>query len=259
MLEDAFVESRPFTNRRKPLTLVVSVLTHGGILALLLLVPLFGDQVLPQVAGLQPLPPPTVHRAVVPLVPASARAARSTSMSPTTGLLAPQVIPKDIAAVNEDPIADLTVFTTTVGGTSRILTSILGTGVAGPEAGPPPPPPAPPRSPEPPPPPAPPAPLAPVRVGGAVLVSKLIFQVAPSYPPLARASRTQGVVILEAVITGEGTIDPARLRILSGHPLLNQAAVDAVRKWRYQPTLLNGQPMEILSTITVNFSFSSMP
>jgi protein TonB len=66
-------------------------------------------------------------------------------------------------------------------------------------------------------------------------------------------------VILEAVITGEGKIDPARLRILSGHPLLNQAAVDAVKQWRYQPTLLNGQPVEIVSTITVNFSFSSAP
>ena len=88
------------------------------------------------------------------------------------------------------------------------------------------------------------------------MVSKLIYQVSPTYPPLARASRTQGTVSLEAVITREGTIDPQRLRVLAGHPLLTQAAVDAILKWRYQPTLLNGQPIEIVSTITVNFSFN---
>jgi periplasmic protein TonB len=86
--------------------------------------------------------------------------------------------------------------------------------------------------------------------------SSLIHTVKPTYPRLAVVTRTQGTVILEAVITREGTIDPARLRVLEGHTLLTQAAVEAVQQWRYRPTLLNGQPVEILTTITVNFTLN---
>jgi len=59
---------------------------------------------------------------------------------------------------------------------------------------------------------------------------------------------------LEAVISKDGAID--NLRVISGHPLLTQAAIDAVRQWRYKPTLLNGEPVEVVTTITVNFAFS---
>jgi protein TonB len=62
----------------------------------------------------------------------------------------------------------------------------------------------------------------------------------------------QGVIVLEAVITREGNVDS--VRVVSGHPLLVQAAVDAVRQWRYRPTLLNGQPVEVITTVTVNFT-----
>lgn len=86
--------------------------------------------------------------------------------------------------------------------------------------------------------------------------SNLIHTVQPTYPRLAVVSRTQGAVILEAIITREGTIDPARLRVLQGNPLLAPAAVEAVQQWRYRPTLLNGQPVEILTTITVNFTLN---
>jgi protein TonB len=75
------------------------------------------------------------------------------------------------------------------------------------------------------------------------------------YPPLAITTRTQGVVLLEAVISKEGRIES--LRIISGHPLLNQAALDAVQQWQYRPTLLNGEPVPVITTITVNFSLSS--
>ena len=86
--------------------------------------------------------------------------------------------------------------------------------------------------------------------------SNLIHTVQPIYPRLAVVTRTQGAVILEAIITREGTIDPARLRVLQGSPLLAPAAVEAVQQWRYRPTLLNGQPVEILTTITVNFTMN---
>jgi protein TonB len=71
---------------------------------------------------------------------------------------------------------------------------------------------------------------------------------------LAKQARIQGVVLLEAVISKDGAID--NLRVISGHPLLTQAAIDAVKQWRYKPTLLNGEPVEVVTTITVNFAFS---
>ena len=87
-------------------------------------------------------------------------------------------------------------------------------------------------------------------------MSNLVHQVQPVYPSLAQKTHTQGVVLLEAVITREGTIDPARIRVISGHVLLNDAAIDAVKQWRYKPTLLNKVPVEIVTTIAVNFTFN---
>jgi protein TonB len=75
----------------------------------------------------------------------------------------------------------------------------------------------------------------------------------PIYPPLARQARVQGVVVLEAIITREGTIHS--LRVVTGHPILAQAAADAVQQWRYRPTLLNSDPVEVITTITVTFTF----
>jgi protein TonB len=80
----------------------------------------------------------------------------------------------------------------------------------------------------------------------------LIYQVKPVYPPLARQARVQGVVVLEAVISKEGTIES--LRTASGHPLLSQAALDAVKQWRYKPTLLSGEPVAVVTTVTVTFT-----
>ena len=73
-------------------------------------------------------------------------------------------------------------------------------------------------------------------------------------PALAKQARIQGVVVLEAEISKEGTID--NLKVVTGHPLLIQAAIDAVKQWRYKPTLLNGEPVPVVTTITVNFAFS---
>jgi periplasmic protein TonB len=89
-------------------------------------------------------------------------------------------------------------------------------------------------------------------MGGQVEAAKLIVQVKPEYPPLAKMARIQGVVRLEAVISAGGTIQ--HLRVLAGHPLLARAAVDAVANWRYQPTLLNGDPVEVVTEVDVNFT-----
>ena len=103
---------------------------------------------------------------------------------------------------------------------------------------------------------APPEPAQPprIRVGGNVQQSKLVSQPRPLYPPIAKQARISGVVHLQAVIAKDGTV--ADLKVLSGHPLLVQSALEAVRQWVYAPTLLNGNPVEVLTQIDVNFTLS---
>ena len=104
------------------------------------------------------------------------------------------------------------------------------------------------------PPPPKPKQTGPVKVGGQVQAAKIISKPTPVYPPLARQTRISGVVRLHAIIGKDGMIQ--QLEVLSGHPLLQQAALDAVRQWRYQPTLLNGEPVEVDTTIDVIFSLN---
>jgi protein TonB len=84
-----------------------------------------------------------------------------------------------------------------------------------------------------------------------ILQGSLIRRVEPTYPPLARQARIQGTVVLAAVISKAGTID--NLRLVSGHPMLAGAAIDAVSQWRYRPYILNGDVIEVETQITVNF------
>jgi protein TonB len=91
-----------------------------------------------------------------------------------------------------------------------------------------------------------------VRRGGDVIAAMALYQPKPVYPPLARMARIQGTVVLQAILSRDGTIQD--LKVLSGHPLLVQAALDAVRTWRYQPTLLNSEPVEVLTEIDVKFT-----
>jgi protein TonB len=102
--------------------------------------------------------------------------------------------------------------------------------------------------------PKPPLTAKPVVVGGDVQAAKLIHQVTPVYPTLAKQARVSGTVYLEAIIDRNGTIES--LRVKSGSGLLAPAAVDAVRQWRYRPTLLNGVPVEVMTEIEVNFKLS---
>jgi len=101
------------------------------------------------------------------------------------------------------------------------------------------------------------APVTPqrVRISQGVTRGLLIHKVEPAYPPLARAARVQGDVVLSAVIDVNGQI--TNLQLVSGHPMLVPAALAAVKEWRYKPYLLNGQPVEVETTITVIFSLSS--
>jgi TonB family protein len=91
-----------------------------------------------------------------------------------------------------------------------------------------------------------------LKAGAVVTAAKLIKRVNPAYPPLARQTRISGTVSLDAVIGKDGSV--LQLKVLSGHPLLIQAALDAVRLWKYSPTLLEGEPVEVETTIDVIFS-----
>jgi len=91
-----------------------------------------------------------------------------------------------------------------------------------------------------------------VRVSQGVSQGLLIKKVQPSYPPLARQARIQGTVTLQAEISKDGTIE--NLRLMSGHPMLAPAAIEAVKQWQYTPTLLNGVPVPVIMTVTVNFT-----
>jgi TonB family protein len=92
----------------------------------------------------------------------------------------------------------------------------------------------------------------PVRVGGDIRQPMKIRDVKPVYPPVAQEARLQGIVILEGLIDEQGNI--ADVNVLRGVPLLNDAAIDAVRQWKYTPTLLNGVPVPVIMTMTVTFT-----
>ena len=102
-----------------------------------------------------------------------------------------------------------------------------------------------------PPPPPPPKKKEPIRVGGNVQSSKLIQRVEPKYPELAKRARIQGIVLLQVTVGESGNVTD--IKVIRGHPLLNDGAVSAVRQWKYSPTLLNGEPVPVIATVTVNF------
>ena len=93
-----------------------------------------------------------------------------------------------------------------------------------------------------------------VRVSSGVSQGLLIRKVPPTYPPLARQARIQGVVVLQAQISKEGNIE--NLQLISGHPMLAPAAIEAVKQWKYKPYLLNGEPVEVDTQVQVNFTLA---
>jgi len=93
-----------------------------------------------------------------------------------------------------------------------------------------------------------------VRVSQGVTQGLLIRKVQPVYPPLARQARIQGTVLLQAEISKDGTIE--NLRLISGHPMLAPAAIEAVKQWKYKPYILNGEPVEVETQIQVNFTLA---
>src|ERR1051326_6037595 len=244
MFEQTFVQTGK-TN--KTWTVVLSFLIQCVLMGLLVILPMIYFDVLPSatlqsflVAPPPPPPPPPPPAAappkVVKVIPRQFDAGK---------LLAPKVIPKDIAQIKEEELPPPS------SGVAGVVGGVAG-GVAGgspggvlggilggiPSAAPPPPPPpkeaAKPATPQ------------RIRVGGNVQAALLVSQQKPVYPPLAKQARIAGTVELSAVIGTDGRVQD--LKVVRGHPLLVQAALDAVKNWVYKPTLLNGEPVEVSTT-----------
>lgn len=160
--------------------------------------------------------------------------------------MAPKVIPKEIATIKDEALPPPGAVGGVPGGVpGGVAGGVIG-GIVGsvPSVAPPPPPP--PKA----------KPVTPsrIRVGGNVQRANLIRQVMPQYPPLAKQARIQGTVRFTAIIGKDGHIQ--NLQLISGHPLLVAAAEQAVQQWVYRPTELNGEPVEVVTTIDVNFTLS---
>ena len=250
MFEQTFVNAGGKTN--KTWTVLLSFLAQIGVIVVAILIPMIYFDALPKsqlssflVAPPPPPPPPPPPAAapphVIKVIPRQFDAGR---------LMAPKVVPKEVAMIKEEELPPPS-SGGVVGGVPGGVPGGTAGGVIGgiiggvPTAAPPPPPP----------PPAP-KPVTPqrIRVGGNVQQAKLIRQPKPIYPPLAKQARISGVVRLNAIIGKDGTIQ--NLPVASGHPLLVPAAMEAVKQWVYQPTLLNGEAVEVVTQIDVNFTLS---
>ncbi len=252
MFEDSLLGNKPRDWKSTGLSALVHLALALGLIVLPLV---FYDDMTTQVLQASelklPLPPP--GPAVIKTVPVPGSARPKPTPTNPGGLTTPTEIPKIIVANDLPTIGDSPTGPGIVGGVPNGTPGgpgILLGDLFGPtkQAAPPPPPP-PPVAPPPPPPPA-----QVQRIGGDVAQANLIDQVKPVYPALAKAARVQDYVMLQATINKEGMIE--NLKVLHGHPLLNDAAISAVKQWRYKPQMLNGQPIEVITTITVNFSFA---
>ena len=153
-------------------------------------------------------------------------------------LVQPKAIPKDVKIIKEDaPEMDAGVQGGVPGGVpGGSMGGVIGGVIGGMGGAPPPPRPTQTR----------------IKQGGQVQAAMIINRVQPVYPPLARQTRISGTVRLHAIIGKDGSVQ--QLEVISGHPLLVQSALDAVRQWRYRPTLLNTEPVEVDTTIDVIFN-----
>ncbi|HEU5403633.1 MAG TPA: TonB family protein [Terriglobales bacterium] len=240
MFEDSILELR--TKKRSPWATVFSFVFQVGLVFVMILIPLIYTEALPKqqlmtfLVAPPPPPPPPPPPAAQPVV----HVQKVVSELDNGELRTPTKIPKKILiAKDEDqPVASTGVVGGVPGGVpggsmGGVIGGIISsTPVAVPKVATP----------------------QRVRVSAGVTEGLLIHKVQPTYPPLARSARIQGQVILQAVIGKDGTIQ--NLRAVSGHPMLTPAAIDAVRQWRYKPYFLNGEPVEVDTQITVNFTLA---
>lgn len=240
------LDENHFKTGSRTLKLIVSIVTHAAVIAIPILAGLFFTDTIniKQYAAMMlvapppPPPPPPPATAII-----RAAAVTRPRFISSGKLFAPTVIPREVAEIKEAPIEPDSLGGVTggvpggvpggqMGGViGGVIGGVLSTG-AKPIAPPP-------------------GPKAPVRVGGRVKAPKPIIQVHPDYPALARQARIQGQVLIDAVLDEQGNV--VEMRVVSGPPLLYQAAQDALRKWKYEPTYLNDQPIAVQMIVTITF------
>ncbi len=244
MFEDSLIESGGRLKTKRGRTSAVAFLLEVMIIGVMVLIPLIFTEALPKgqmmfllVAPPPPPPPPPPAAAPVHVV-------KQIQSDIINGeLRTPTKIPKKILEnLKEDEAPPQMAVTGVVGGVpggvpggsmGGVIGSVLSsTPVAVPKIATP----------------------QRVRVSSGVSTGLLIRKVPPSYPPLARQARIQGVVVLQAQISKEGNIQ--NLQLISGHPMLAPAAIEAVKQWKYKPYLLNGEPVEVDTQVQVNFTLA---
>jgi periplasmic protein TonB len=240
MFEDSLFESGGVLKTKRPAATAVSLALQSALVAGLAALPLLYTEALPKVSLTSLVAPGPPAGPPAPARPEVARRAARPRASDMVGqkLRAPQAIPQRIAHIEESeaPVPEIPPSGPGVpGGTGpaegNALNAIVN--LTPPAVAPKP------------------SVSSPLRVSQGVAQGFLVHQVKPVYPPLARQARIQGTVLLQAIIGKDGSID--RLRLVSGHPMLAPAAIEAVRQWRYRPYMLNGAPVEVETEITVNF------
>jgi len=245
LFKDSLLESKSSLNRRRGWATVLSLAIQGVLMGILVLVPLIYTEALPRqqlmtllVAPPPPPPPPP------PAAPEVAKVVRIETEMVGGQLRTPTRIPSKIAMIREEQPPPAASSGGVIGGVpggipggqlGGVIGGIIGSAsnISVPVSKPV---------------------VTRVRVSQGVSVGYLINKVDPTYPRMARDARVQGQVLLTAIIARDGAIQD--LHVLSGHPLLIQAALDAVKQWRYKPYLLNGEPVEVETTVTVNFILS---
>src|SRR5277367_4263128 len=244
MFEDSLIESGGKLKTKRGMTTTLSFVFQMVLVGILVLIPLLFTEALPKtqlmtflVAPPPPPPPPPPAAAVVKIV-------KVVQTDIVNGeLKAPTKIPKKIEMIKEDEAPPPAMASTGVvggvpggvpgGSMGGVIGSVLSsTPVAVPKIA------VPQR----------------VRVSAGVTSGLLVKRIQPNYPPLARQARIQGVVVLQAQISKEGSIE--NLQLISGHPMLAPAAIEAVKQWKYKPYLLNGEPVEVETQVQVNFTLS---
>jgi len=242
MFEDSLIESGGRLKTKRGRTSLVVFIIEFMIIGVMVLIPLIFTEALPKgqmmfllVAPPPPPPPPPPAAAVVHVKQIQTDIVNGELRTPTK-------IPQKVKMIQEDEAPPAMATTGVVGGVpggvpggsmGGVMGSILSsTPVAAPKIATP----------------------TRVRVSSGVSTGLLIRKVPPTYPPLARQARIQGVVILQAQISKDGTIQ--NLQLISGHPMLAPAAIEAVKQWRYKPYLLNGEPVEVDTQVQVNFTLA---
>jgi protein TonB len=232
MFEDSTFESTGRIRTRSRGWMIAAFTFNSSILLALILIPLIYPEALPRqaIAFLMDVPAPPPAPQPQPQQPA--RAARTPSEMPDGQFVAPRSFPREPFIPSEPEPAALTTISNWGPDTGVPDGTIFPTKAVTPAV----------RL----------EPRGPVRVTSTAEEGLLVYKPIPRYPPIAVAARTEGTVVLAATISKAGTIE--NLRVASGPAMLQQAALDAVKTWRYRPYLLDGQPVEVETTVNVIFT-----